>query len=91
MSVEDVISSADAPLPPVNIAADKPGVVSINAFDVSGVEAGKTGKTISLIDIKLKGTASGSSFLRVVFSNFGTSSDDEFIPEILPVKVIVQG
>jgi hypothetical protein len=69
-------------MPPININANTPGEIVANAFDLDGAK----GKA-SLIDLKVKGICADDSYISVLFSGFGASADDQFKPDIAPLKI----
>lgn len=89
-TIEKVTPAADAVLPPMLIGTKKADQISVNGMDIDGISAGKDGKVISLVDITMHGVSSGTSELTVVFTVFGNSGDDQFIPDALVIPVTIR-
>ncbi len=80
------VPSQGSPLAPRNINADTPGLITINGFDVTGME----GNGIPLSDFVFLGKMPGVFQLVISPNSFGSSAADVFIPLTDTIEVSVQ-
>ncbi|QTA78557.1 carbohydrate-binding domain-containing protein [Desulfonema limicola] len=87
LEVLDVAKVEKSAVTPKNINNDKEaGEIFVNGFDVTGVK-GKLDAAI--VNVTVKALEAGNANISVLFSAFGASADDQFLPSVPPVKVTV--
>ena len=79
-------NAPEAPLAPKYVNADKPGLITINSFDVTGAK----GNAIPLCDFTISGKTAGFFQLIIAPNSFGASAADTFIPITDTIEVNVQ-
>jgi len=77
--------AADSAIVAENVNVDTPGEVVANAFSVDGVAGGAP---VALLNVNVKMSAAhGASQIHVLFTAFGSSSENQFKPKVSPFKV----
>ena len=68
-----------------------PGTISVNGFNTTGELGVEPVKTVTLLDITVKGVAEGNSVFGITVNNFGTNDTpvEEFIPATVPLNITV--
>jgi hypothetical protein len=79
-----VKGSPDSKMNPLNIN-DNEGSVVFNSFDVSGI----SGK-VSLADVTFSGINASQSHCSVLFTAFGKSTEEQFLPKTSVLKITVK-
>jgi len=81
-----VTASPDATMKPKMISSDTPGTVVINSFDVTGV----SGKVAPIVEVTFTGIEAGTYPCSVLFTAFGESANNQFLPKCNSLQVNVK-
>ena len=85
-AVNEVNPIAGFALSPRNINSDYSAEVTINGFDVHGISGPAA---ISVIELTLVGKNCGSFDLKISINSYGATVDDQFKPDVVNTRVIV--
>lgn len=87
ISVDKASAAVGSSLPALNVNDDDSGSIVVNAFDVAGIDGEAE---VAIVDVVVTANTADASFISVLFSAFGSSSDDQFMPDVKPLEVVVK-